>query len=82
MRVTCPTCRRATTWEENAHRPFCSERCRNIDLGLWASEAHRIPGEPAPETASDDPESLAENGAADPDPSQNDRPDVQHGGAP
>jgi endogenous inhibitor of DNA gyrase (YacG/DUF329 family) len=49
MRVTCPTCGVATTWEENLHRPFCSERCRMIDLGRWATEAHRIPGEPAPD---------------------------------
>jgi uncharacterized protein len=77
MRVTCPTCRHATTWEENAHRPFCSERCRNIDLGLWAAEAHRIPGEPALDAAPDAPEDRT----ADPDPSQNDRPDAQHGGA-
>ncbi len=49
MRVNCPTCGATTTWEENRHRPFCSERCRLIDLGRWATEAHRIPGEPAPE---------------------------------
>lgn len=78
MRVTCPTCRRVTTWEENAHRPFCSERCRNIDLGLWAAEAHRIPGEPAPEAVSDAPD----GGAEDREPSHADRPDAQHGGAP
>jgi len=55
MRVTCPTCGVATTWEENQHRPFCSERCRMIDLGRWATEAHRIPGEPAPDAVPDHP---------------------------
>lgn len=53
MRVTCPTCGVTTTWEENAHRPFCSERCRMVDLGRWAAEEHRIPGEPAPEAANE-----------------------------
>ena len=46
MRITCPTCRLATTWEENAYRPFCSERCRMIDLGAWATEQYRVPAEP------------------------------------
>jgi len=40
----CPICRKDTTWEGNAYRPFCSERCRLIDLGKWASEEYRIAG--------------------------------------
>lgn len=47
MRVVCPICRQATTWEENKHRPFCSERCRMVDLGTWAAEGYSIPGETA-----------------------------------
>ena len=43
--VICPVCKKKTTWENNAFRPFCSERCRLIDLGKWASEDYRIPGE-------------------------------------
>ncbi len=31
----------------NRWRPFCSERCKLIDLGAWLSEEHAIPGEPA-----------------------------------
>lgn len=45
MRITCPICRRITTWEENPWRPFCSERCKLIDLGKWALEEYRIEGE-------------------------------------
>jgi endogenous inhibitor of DNA gyrase (YacG/DUF329 family) len=33
-----------TTWEENPWRPFCSERCKMIDLGAWASEEYKVPG--------------------------------------
>jgi endogenous inhibitor of DNA gyrase (YacG/DUF329 family) len=34
----------------NPHRPFCSERCKLIDLGQWASESYRIPqAQPASE---------------------------------
>jgi uncharacterized protein len=43
-RVRCPTCKREITWsEEFPHRPFCSDRCRLIDLGGWLSEKHAIP---------------------------------------
>jgi endogenous inhibitor of DNA gyrase (YacG/DUF329 family) len=45
MKIICPTCRSATTWEENPWRPFCSERCKLIDLGKWATEEYRIPGD-------------------------------------
>ena len=46
--IVCPTCGKKNTWlPENASRPFCSERCKLIDLGEWADEARRIAGEPA-----------------------------------
>ncbi|KZX79000.1 hypothetical protein A3715_09255 [Oleiphilus sp. HI0009] len=41
--VNCPTCADPVTWEEkNKERPFCSERCKLIDLGAWASEEYSI----------------------------------------
>lgn len=44
--VPCPTCRKPVQWStENPYRPFCSERCKLIDLGAWASEQHVIPGD-------------------------------------
>jgi endogenous inhibitor of DNA gyrase (YacG/DUF329 family) len=46
--ITCPTCGKKDTWHpENSFRPFCSERCKLIDLGEWADEKRRVPGEPA-----------------------------------
>lgn len=46
--VPCPTCGKPVTWvPESRWRPFCSERCRLIDLGEWFEEQHRIPGETA-----------------------------------
>jgi hypothetical protein len=42
MIITCPMCKRTTTWEENPWRPFCSERCKLTDLGKWASGEYRI----------------------------------------
>jgi endogenous inhibitor of DNA gyrase (YacG/DUF329 family) len=41
-RVRCPTCKRELDWTTPS-RPFCSERCRLIDLGAWLAEQHRIP---------------------------------------
>jgi endogenous inhibitor of DNA gyrase (YacG/DUF329 family) len=46
--VNCPNCGRLSEWSpDNPWRPFCSERCKLIDLGEWADEEKRIPGEPA-----------------------------------
>jgi endogenous inhibitor of DNA gyrase (YacG/DUF329 family) len=47
--VKCPTCRREIDWSTSEFRPFCSERCRLIDLGAWLTEKHAVPGDaPAP----------------------------------
>ena len=44
--VKCPTCRRDVEWSSaSQYRPFCSDRCRLIDLGAWLSEQHKIPDE-------------------------------------
>jgi endogenous inhibitor of DNA gyrase (YacG/DUF329 family) len=52
--VKCPTCRKAIQWSsDNPYRPFCTRRCRLIDLGEWLNESHRIAGEPAPPVAED-----------------------------
>jgi endogenous inhibitor of DNA gyrase (YacG/DUF329 family) len=44
-KIKCPICRKETAWENNPFKPFCSERCKLIDLGKWASEEYRVPGE-------------------------------------
>lgn len=49
MMVACPICRTPVEWcRENRYRPFCSERCKLVDLGEWADESRAIPA--APET--------------------------------
>lgn len=57
MQLTCPICKRPTDDARDANFPFCSERCRLLDLGAWASEKYRIaapafdesePGEESP----------------------------------
>jgi hypothetical protein len=60
--VKCPTCRRPVEWTpESVYRPFCSERCRLIDLGAWLSEQRAIPGE-APAQDQQAPDDPAEKG--------------------
>ncbi len=42
--VTCPNCKKPSEYSaSNAFRPFCSERCKMIDLGDWANENYKIP---------------------------------------
>ena len=45
FKVRCPRCGTPTDWKDNPNRPFCSEKCRLVDLGRWASEEYRVPGE-------------------------------------
>jgi endogenous inhibitor of DNA gyrase (YacG/DUF329 family) len=45
MKVKCPTCSKDVIWSAEAKdRPFCSERCKLIDLGAWADGSNAIPG--------------------------------------
>jgi uncharacterized protein len=41
--MKCPICRNPVQWQDNPYRPFCSERCKMIDLDHWLSERYRIP---------------------------------------
>jgi len=42
MKWRCPICRKPTDSEAQAEFPFCSERCKSLDLGNWASEKYVI----------------------------------------
>ena len=62
-RVRCPQCGSIIEYRiDNPSRPFCSERCKLIDLGAWAEERYSIPGAAAhsetvgelPDDANDD----------------------------
>ena len=41
-KIKCPQCGKETPWEGNPYRPFCSERCKLLDLGRWLEEDYRI----------------------------------------
>ncbi len=56
MKIPCPTCRRETEWSsDNAFRPFCSERCKMVDLGAWFTGDRAIPDD-APSTLDGEPD--------------------------
>lgn len=55
MKPICPICQKEIQWEGNRYRPFCSERCKRVDLGRWASGGYRIAAPPEEEEASTDP---------------------------
>ena len=48
--VVCPTCGGPSVYAPaNPFRPFCSERCKNVDFGAWASEGFRLPADAPPD---------------------------------
>jgi hypothetical protein len=62
--VSCPTCGKEVVWRtESRWRPFCSERCRLIDLGDWLDETHRI-SDPGDEPGDGEPWPSPENDVA------------------
>lgn len=50
MKIRCPVCKKTIEYStDNQWRPFCSERCRLVDLGQWLEESYSIAGEPVPD---------------------------------
>lgn len=49
IKVPCPTCRKKGAWMELPHAPFCSPRCKLVDLGKWFNEEQRISSPLTPE---------------------------------
>ncbi|MDT5156230.1 MAG: uncharacterized protein QOC99_3085 [Acidobacteriota bacterium] len=45
--MKCPNCHKPSKWEDNPHRPFCSERCKLLDFGAWANEEYKVPSDEA-----------------------------------
>ena len=46
--ITCPLCKKETKWDKNPYRPFCSKKCKTVDLGFWAMGEYKVAGEPVP----------------------------------
>ena len=55
--VKCPVCDKDVEWKEvNKYRPFCSERCKQIDLGAWADEKYKVSAVDEDENRESDPD--------------------------
>jgi len=53
--VSCPRCGAQVTWgPQSPFRPFCSQRCKMVDLGAWATEQYRVPASERTEGEGDD----------------------------
>lgn len=50
IKIKCPLCGSESVWRGNVHRPFCSEECKQKDLGNWATERYRVPSEDDPKS--------------------------------
>lgn len=61
----CPLCKKPIEWEGNEFRPFCSERCKTLDLGAWASEEYAVPSDEPPNFEETPPDLLNPDGDAD-----------------
>lgn len=46
--VKCPKCSKEIEYYSSDYRPFCSERCKLIDLGNWADGKYAVPTEDTP----------------------------------
>lgn len=49
----CPTCKKTGNWFAGKYAPFCSQRCKLIDLGKWFGGEHKISDELRPEHLED-----------------------------
>ena len=45
LEVTCPACQKKFNYYSSESRPFCTEKCRMVDLGLWLSESYGVPAQ-------------------------------------
>jgi endogenous inhibitor of DNA gyrase (YacG/DUF329 family) len=67
MRIKCPTCKREGDWFAGLYGPFCSKRCKLVDLGKWFSEEHLI----SKPLSGEDEERLSKEPPDDPTGSEN-----------
>jgi uncharacterized protein len=54
LTVKCPICHKMGEWKGNPYRPFCSRRCRLVDLNGWLEERYRIPDDDVEESGQSD----------------------------
>ena len=45
LKVNCPKCKSQFNYYDSKYRPFCSQRCKEVDLGHWVTESYRVPSQ-------------------------------------
>lgn len=73
--VSCPTCKKKFNYFSSDFRPFCSERCRLIDLGQWLTESYSVPAEKLTPDEIDTLEKLHEKENSEEDRKEGDKED-------
>jgi uncharacterized protein len=69
MKLKCPICKQPVDSETSSEFPFCSERCRERDLGNWAMEKYKVA---VPMMDESETEEIEANEPAQPEPSDSD----------
>jgi endogenous inhibitor of DNA gyrase (YacG/DUF329 family) len=62
--MRCPTCQREFDPASSPALPFCSDRCRTIDLGRWLGEAYSLPATPQPDEVEPHTDEIADGNGA------------------
>ena len=69
MKLKCPICKQPVESDTNAEFPFCSARCRELDLGNWSAEKYKVA---IPMMDESEPEEIEPNERARPEPTDSD----------
>ena len=69
LKVKCPTCRKVGYWFTSAYGPFCSRRCKLVDLGRWFNEENKV-SEPLPPGGAEESEVPSTDHPSPPRPEQ------------
>ncbi len=75
INVICPTCKKSFDYYSSDFRPFCSDRCRLIDLGQWLNESYTVPVEKLTDDEAQTLEQLLNEKDKDNDEDQNENSD-------
>ena len=54
--MKCPICNKPAPRADNPFRPFCSERCKLLDLGAWVNGEYAVPSDEAPPSFEESPQ--------------------------
>jgi endogenous inhibitor of DNA gyrase (YacG/DUF329 family) len=77
LQVACPICKKKFNYYESASRPFCSDRCKMVDLGKWLNEEYNVPVVSHSEEMEESLEELLQNEDEQADNKSNSNPEYE-----